>query len=150
MILSVTVFKTVSLLIKISLWNKVRLKALSVSFHAKCLVKRLMVVLSFGCRITIDLFYTLPWLFLVPWTEIKNQQSFNSFQRRFLSPPVRMHGGLLCITFCLWLDQKSDLTEIQTWPKVTRPKVIGLTKRPNHLLHRASASKMYLLLTYTS
>ena len=33
-------------------------------------------------------------------------------QVHFLSPPVRMHGGLLCIVFCmyvcLWLDQNSD------------------------------------------
>ena len=27
----------------------------------------------------------------------------------FLSPPVRMHGGLICITFCPWLDRVSDL-----------------------------------------
>ncbi len=25
----------------------------------------------------------------------------------FLSPPVLMHGGLLCVTLCLLLDQKS-------------------------------------------
>ncbi len=30
---------------------------------------------------------------------------------RFFSPPVRMHRGLLCIAFCLWLDHNSDWTK---------------------------------------
>ncbi len=67
-------------------------------------------------------------------------------KRMFLSPPVRMHGGLICIT--LRLDVIG--------PKVTCQKVISLdpfdlwSPISNHLLHRASASRMYLLLTYTS
>ena len=36
-------------------------------------------------------------------------------QEIFLSPPVRMHGGLICIAFCLSV----------TGPKVTRPKIIS-------------------------
>ncbi len=34
----------------------------------------------------------------------------------FLSPPVRMHAGLLCIAFCMY---GCDLTKIQIGPKVT-------------------------------
>ncbi len=41
----------------------------------------------------------------------------------FLSPPVRMHGGLICITFCMSV---CHLTKIQARQKVTRPKIIAL------------------------
>ncbi len=74
MILTVTVFRTVPLLIKISWWNKVRLKALSASFHAKHLEKRFIIVLGFWCGFTIDLFYTLTWLF---WRLAKKNATVN-------------------------------------------------------------------------
>ncbi len=42
----------------------------------------------------------------------------------FLSPPVRMHGGLLCIAFCMSVCLSGcDLTKIQTGPKVTCQKL---------------------------
>ncbi len=40
----------------------------------------------------------------------------------FFSPPVRMHGGLLCITFCLSVG--CDVTKIQPGPKVTWQKCL--------------------------
>ncbi len=44
----------------------------------------------------------------------------------FLSTPVHMHGGLLCITFCLSVCLSGcDLTKIQTRQKVTRQKFIS-------------------------
>ena len=43
----------------------------------------------------------------------------------FLSPPVRMHDGLLCIVFCMYVCLSvCDLTKIHTRQKVVRQKVI--------------------------
>ena len=84
------------------------------------------------------------------WIRLMGTQEFIRWGTQvltiLLSPPVLMHGGLLCITFCLcvtWpkfrLDQKSlvknsyvgkyslsvcDLTKIRTGPKVTWQKLI--------------------------
>ena len=40
-----------------------------------------------------------------------------------LSPPVRMHGGLLCIAFCMYVCMSGcDLTKIHQWTDLKFPK----------------------------
>ena len=63
-----------------------------------------------------------------PVTRIKDYGQSNSAPRGtvsvpFLSPPVRMHGGLICVTFCLSVCPSVTGPKF-TGPKVTRPKFV--------------------------
>ena len=51
----------------------------------------------------------------------------------FLSPPLRMHSGLICIVICLYV---CDLTKIQTRKKVTRQKVIQVNGMWNFVIQQ--------------